>query len=242
MMRKIVLAILAILTFTSSAKTYVVSVGICDYADPKVKDLGKCEADARAFGEFYSQGGASVITLLGRQATKRNILATAKKQFGNARKDDKIIFFFSGHGYPGGFCPQDMTGLPDGLTYDEVTSAMKASPASVKMIFADACHSGAIRKEQKVTNPKPGNVLLFLSSRGSEYSGESRFMANGLFTKALLRGLRGAADTDANMKISARELFNYVNNDVKTRTNDRQHPVMWGKFDDNLTIVEYSKK
>ena len=67
-------------------------------------------------------------------------------------------------------------------------------------------------------------------------------MANGFFTKHLIRGLGGGADSDKDRRITAKELFDYVSKGVKSQTNNRQHPVMWGSFDDNLTIVEYRKK
>ena len=224
------------------AETYVVCVGIGNYAAPKVKNLTKTEADAKAMAEFFKKGTQNVRTITGKYATKSQILKSLNSQFSRATTDDKIIFFFSGHGYPGGFCPYDMTKIEEGLKYSDVISIMQKSKAKNKFIFADACHSGAIRQNDSNTEPKAGNVLLFLSSRGNEYSAESPFLANGYFTKHLLRGLGGGADVNKDKRITAKELFNYVSDGVKSQTNDRQHPVMWGKFDDDLTIVEYRKK
>lgn len=242
-MRRILIALtMAFVFLTAHAETYVVCVGIGNYADPRVQNLSKTEADAKAMAEFYKKGTKNVITITGRYATKSQILKSLKSQFARATSEDKIVFYFSGHGYPGGFCPYDMTKIEDGLKYSEVISIMQKSPAKCKFVFADACHSGAIRKNGSEADPKTGNVLMFLSSRGNEYSAENSFLANGYFTKNLLRGLGGGADTNKDRRITAKELFNYVSNGVKTQTQDRQHPVMWGKFDDNLAIVEYRKK
>lgn len=230
------------LSFSIHAETYVVCVGIGNYADPKVQNLTKTEADAKAMAEFYKKGTQNVITITGKYATKDQILKSLNSQFSRAKDDDKIVFFFSGHGYPGGFCPYDMTKIEEGLKYSDVISIMQKSKAKNKFIFADACHSGAIRQNNSDTEPKAGNVLLFLSSRGNEYSEESPFLANGYFTKHLLRGLGGGADSNKDKRITARELFKYVSEGVKSQTNNQQHPVMWGKFDDDLTIVEYRKK
>lgn len=224
------------------AETYVVCVGIGNYADTQVQNLSKTEADAKAMAEFYKKGTKNVITITGKYATKAQILRSLRSQFAHAKADDKIVFYFSGHGYPGGFCPYDMTKIEEGLRYSEVINIMQQSKANNKFIFADACHSGAIRQNGTDSDPKAGNVLLFLSSRGNEYSVESPFLANGYFTKNLLRGLGGGADVNKDKRITAKELFNYVSDGVKSQTNNRQHPVMWGKFDDNLTIVEYRKK
>lgn len=229
-------------TLISWADTYVVSVGIGKYADEKVQNLAKTENDAKAMAEFYKRGTDNVITITGRYATKSQILKSLKSQFSKAKNGDRIVFYFSGHGYPGGFCPYEMRKLSDGLTYSEVIDVMKGSKASSKFIFADACNSGAIRQKGNGTNPDTGNIVFFLSSRGNEYSIESPFLANGYFTKHLLRGLSGGADANKDRRITASELFKYVSDGVQAQTKGRQHPVMWGKFPDNLVVVSYSKK
>lgn len=225
------------------AETYVVSVGVGNYADPEITNLTKTETDAKSMSAFYKKGTKNVITITGEYATKAQILKSLRSQFGRAKKGDKIVFFFSGHGYSGGFCPYDMHSPETGLSFSEVIKIMQDSKASDKFIFADACRSGAMRKSnKKSTQPEPGNVLLFLSSRDSESSLESVYAGNGFFTKNLLRGLGGAADADGDRAITAHELFEYVSKGVKKDTKDRQHPVMWGSFPDNLVIVKYNKK
>ena len=44
-------------------------------------------------------------------------------------------------------------------------------------------------------------------------------------------------DRNGDRKITARELFNYVNPKVIGDTNGLQHPQMWGKFDDSMVVV-----
>lgn len=197
------------------AETYAVCVGIAKYASPKVENLAKSEDDAKAMAKFLRKGTGNVVTITGKYATKEQILKTLRSQFSKAGKGDKIIFYFSGHGFPGGFCPHEMEGIKDGLSYAEVVEVMKDSRATSKFIFADACNSGAIRQKKSAAKPQPGDILLFLSSRGNEYSIESPWLANGFFTKYLLRGLGGAADADGNRRITASELFAFVSNGVK---------------------------
>lgn len=241
---KSILSLLILILFSAPvfADTFVVCIGIGKYAHPKAENLSKTEPDAKAMAAFYKKGTENVITITGKYATKDTILKSIKSQFGRAKPGDKIVFYFSGHGYPGGFCPYDMIRLEDGLTYSDVINVMNSSEATDKFIFADTCHSGAIRKNGKTTAPNVGNILFFLSSRGNEFSGESPFLSNGYFTKFLLRGLGGGADANRDRKITASELFNYVSNGVKRQSRNRQHPVMWGKFDHNTVIVEYKTK
>lgn len=242
MNRVITLILGCLVSFTLHAETYVVCVGIGNYADSKIQNLAKTEGDAKAMAEFYKKGTQNVIAITGKYATKAQIIKSLNSQFARAKAEDKIVFYFSGHGYQGGFCPYDYVDIGGGLSYIEVLRIMNASKAKTKIIFADACHSGAIRNNSQSTQPKADNVLMFLSSRGNEQSAESPFMANGIFTKYLLQGLSGKADANKDRRINARELFNYVSSGVKSKTKNQQHPVMWGKFDNNLTIVEYRKK
>ena len=84
--------------------------------------------------------------------------------------------------------------------------------------------------------------MLFLSSRSNETSIEQRNMENGYFTTYLQKGLRGAADSDKNRIITAKELFKYVHENVVKISNGRQHPVMWGKFSDSMPVISWKKR
>ena len=62
-------------------------------------------------------------------------------------------------------------------------------------------------------------------------------MSNGYFTTCLTRCLKGGADEDRNRVITARELFVAVSRGVKTLSDVRQHPVMWGNFKDTMPVM-----
>ncbi|MDE6560634.1 MAG: caspase family protein [Muribaculaceae bacterium] len=240
-MRVLTILLMILLEFPSIAETYVVCIGIGTYANSKVKNLTKTEKDAKAIAEFYKKGTDNVITITGRYATKTQILKSLRCQFNRAKEGDKIVFYFSGHGYPGGFCPYEMSKLEDGLSYAEVIKVMSQSKAKEKMIFADACNSGAIRQGSVVATPDTGNVMMFLSSRGNEYSIESTLLSNGYFTNYLLHGLGGKADMNRDRTITAKELYDYVSSGVTQLSKGKQHPVMWGSFPDDMVIVKYGK-
>ena len=220
---------------------YVVSVGIANYQN--ISGLVLPEKDAKAIAELYKTQTKNVILITGKYATKARILKSLKDQFSRAKEEDMIVFSFSGHGYPGGICPFDMSAKDDsGVSYREIRNILKQSRAKRKIIFADACFSGGLRNNASAhhQNHNDADVLLFLSSRGGETSIESPFMLNGFFTTYLLRGLRGGADTDRNRKITAKELFLFVSQGVKERSKDQQHPVMWGKFDDDYVLMDWN--
>lgn len=222
---------------------YVVSVGVANYQT--ISDLVLPEKDAKAIAQLYKTQTKNVILLTGKYATKARILKSLKDQFARAREDDMVVFTFSGHGYPGGLCPYDMSARREsGISYKELRTILKQSRAKRKIVFADACFSGGIRGNESQEGSygyNDSDILLFLSSRTGETSIESPFMVNGFFTTYLLRGLRGGADTDNNRLITARELFLFVSQGVKTKSNNRQHPVMWGRFDDDMILMDWRK-
>src|SRR5262249_30694334 len=57
-----------------------------------------------------------------------------------------------------------------------------------------------------------------------EQSKEQSSLAHGAFTYAVLEGLRGAADSDADGALTVSELFGYVARRVPSLTQGRQHP------------------
>ena len=65
---------------------------------------------------------------------------------------------------------------------------------------------------------------------------------NADFTQYLIKGLKGAADTDSDRIITAKEIFTYVSAKVSERTRKKQNPVMWGKFNDNMRILNWNPK
>lgn len=229
--------ILFSLAVTANAKTYLVAVGVSDYPGTD-KDLRLPANDAATVQYIYSKNSnAESVLLTNSNATKSAILSKLRSTFAKASENDIIVFFFSGHGSKGAFCAYDAQ-----IPYSEIRQAMALSKAKNKMIFADACFSGKMRQGRKNTAEQSFNnynIMLFLSSRGNETSIERRDMKNGFFTSCLQKGLRGGADANKDRTITARELFNYVSTNVKTLSSDKQHPVMWGKFSDNMTVMKW---
>lgn len=237
--RILLVAILSCMVLFSHAETYVVCVGVANYQN--IESLLLPEKDAKSIAKMYRTHTNNVILITGKYATHDTIIKALRDQFKRAQKGDYVIFFFSGHGYLGGFCPYDMgEWYKNGLTFKEIYAIFRESRASHKIIFADACYSGSLRRGDKTTKPETSSdVLLFLSSRSNESSIETPKLKNGFFTAYLERGLRGGADKNKDKKITASEIFNFVSNGVKKVSNDRQHPVMWGNFDDNFVLLDW---
>lgn len=226
---------------TASAKTYIVCVGLNVY-DNGENPLPCSRGDARGMANFFNnKKDSEVFMLLDSNATRSHILTVLKSQFAKAGPKDEIVFAYSGHGFDGGVSCYDTRNV---VYCTEVQDIMRASKAGRKVIFMNACHSGSFSKRQNGRNNSQSyknnkaDVMLFLSSRANEYSWERSDMVYSYFFDNLLSGLSGRADVNRDKKVTARELFNYVYGGVISDTGGKQHPQMFGKFPDDMVIVE----
>lgn len=228
-------------------KTYVVSVGIADYKE--INDLRYTENDVAVFNQIMANHTNEIYTLVGSQATHANLIKTIRAVFSQATADDAVIFFFSGHGYEGGFCCYDMklSSLIGGISYSEMQILFRNCHAGRKMVFADACFSGGLSKQKTqltVQAVQNSEVMYFLSSEFDETSLELPNGPNGLFTYCLAQGLCGNSDVNKDNIISTQEIYDFVYYNVVEYVNKiphDQHPMIWGKYNMNMTILDRRK-
>ena len=246
-------------------QTFAVVVGISDYklGLPNKGDLHYSGDDARSFCELLkSQAGgrvppANIRLLIDRNASRVNILQ-AMTIFQRAMPNDRIIFFFSGHGDEGLFLPYDAYTSGPGLVLQHavIKAAFRKSVAQTKFLIADACKSGSMTKRlypHALSEQDPlaasdtlntlqananSSVVVILSSRSDEVSQESSRLKGGAFTHYLVEGARGAADNDPHDGIvTIRELHKYVWRKVKAEVGDSQTPKVFGRFSENLAFT-----
>lgn len=245
-LKSIIIFLLSLVYATgiNAQHTYVVSVGIGDYQN--ISDLTFTEADVVIFNHIMAQQNAEITTLTGIQATHANILKNVRSIFAKATPSDAVIFFFSGHGYEGGFCCYDMkpNSHLGGMSYQEMQILFRNCRAGRKMVFADACFSGGLSKQRtqlQVQAVSNNDVMFFLSSRLDETSLELPKGPNGLFTYFLARGLCGEADANKDRIITASEIYNFVSRSVSSwaaKIPHNQHPTVWGNYDKTMPIID----
>ncbi len=83
------------------------------------------------------------------------------------------------------------------------------------------------------------NIAVMLSSKANETSLELPKLQQGVFSYALIKGLKGKADENKNGVITIKELFYYVHEEALRISKDydkQQTPVLFGNFDLNLII------
>ncbi len=152
--------------------------------------------------------------------------------------------------------PNDISGTA--FPMDDVKKALANTiEAQRVVVLADACHSGGVANaagakgvrvgEQneamnkywaELSKTAPGRIIFTSSDRG-EISQESEKWGggHGIFTWALLEGLRGAADSDKNGVVTVGEAIRYTDEQVRRETKSAQHPSVAGEqYDPNLPM------
>lgn len=244
------LTILFLPVLLRAQTTYAVIVGVDVYRlEPARNNLRFSDDDARNFYQFLrspvggSVPGTNLLLLTGSRATHSNIVR-ALSLFACARPEDRVIFYFSGHGTPGAFVPHDFDPQTDRiLTHQTVKAAFRASRARTKFCLADACFSGSIRTKPTQPTSAPGldnapNVVVFMASRPHELSVEMPRLGQGVFTHFLIKGLQGYADTDQDRQVSIYELYAYTRQGVGRLTGGRQTPIVYGRFPKDLILAQ----
>jgi tetratricopeptide (TPR) repeat protein len=221
-----------------NGKKRALIIGVSDY--DKLQPLTFCRNDASSMFRLLLSLGYEIednTNLSGyvRWQDMRDIII---EYFNNSkvRRDDTVIFYFSGHGVPdanGGVYLGTSEIDPDlpskrGLSFDELTKIMQGSNSSQIVAILDCCYSGsakiskgneddraklglsAISKVSRSINQGEGICLLASSQSFQEaYNLEER--DHSLFTYFLLEGLSGNYDSiNSNGFVTVDTLSNYI--------------------------------
>lgn len=258
MLKKYALILLLLLSIGGTAfaynNTYALIVGVADYRDGN-KDLVYTVPDAVSFSRFLQskKGGSvpasNIILLTDSQATKANIIAQGKALFSKAKKDDRVIFYFAGHGDKGCFVPYDNG--DNVLGFDDVKAIFRCAKSNTKLLFGDSCFSGSLREElnrneeikrtmERGTKAADDmkNIVVMMACRGNETAHEHERWGHGLFTYYLMKGLSGEANSNGNQYVTIAELYVYVLHEVQYTSFFQQTPDLFGNFNMQLIVAD----
>ena len=225
-MKKTLLFLFALLLISGSAmagRTYVLVVGVSNYQNDDA-DLPTTTNDAKRIAEVMQKHSEDVSLITSRYATREKLLSKLNEIAKAASANDRIMFYFSGHGSTGGIIAYNM----QMVKYTEIIDILAESKASVKMVFVDACKSGSAttvgEKDSWREKLAGGNIIFMLASRADELSVADNFLTAGWFSHGFLKAISGLADANTDKSITVKELFTYVYNDVVSRSDNKQHP------------------
>jgi uncharacterized caspase-like protein len=225
------------------AKTYGVIVGVAEY-ESKEYNLRFSDDDAILFNRLLTSGkdNSNITLLTNKNATRQNVLDALELQFSKADESDMVVFYFSGHGNDSSFLTTDVDIWGQNvLKHKDVKEAFKKCRAKIKFCIADACFSGGIksRSSYKGLNQSKLELIIFMSCKANETSLEYPKVQQGVFSYFLIEGLKGYADFNKDKQITIKELYTYVNIKVTKKTQKRQTPIVFGKFDENVIVGTY---
>jgi hypothetical protein len=241
-------------------------IGVKKTADGRFRELDFSLDDVRLLRRTLEERAGippDNILEIGDDAENKPTLDTLKKKLpeflGRPKEGDRVIVFFSGHGYR----PKDRTYLvprdfrladPDatGLPIAEVRKALQACKASVKFLILDCCHAGS-EKSVAESNPSseavakaldaeqvPGCVVL-ASCRANETSKEWERRQHGAFTYWLCRALEGGADVDGDGRIGIdavnRYVYERVTETARTFFRTPQTPALLGTLEGTQVVL-----
>lgn len=251
--------------------TYAIVIGISDYQDPDIPKLSFSNRDAVVFADFLmSASGGSVpkqhIKLLtDSAATIGEVDKAIRWVMNNCKENDKVYFYFSGHGevenvtmskngYLICYNTPSVAFINMGLSIDylnDIVNTISAQTKAKVIVITDACHSGTMAANKFKGNffvgeqlmLKKKNEIRMASCKPDELSNEKEDWGGGrgVFSYYLINGLQGGmADNNKDQVVSVSELKSYLEasmaKDPVLKTNgDVQTPVI--KFDEDFHLA-----
>ena len=223
-------------------KMYLLAIGVSDYKDDSL-DLRYAANDAEAFAEMMSnQKGkfyrdVEVKLLTDKDASREGILKGMEWLLDNATQNDVATLFLSGHGTFGRgqhfyFCNHEIDSdslRSTGLSYNDIEDTIANMPCNT-IVFADTCHSGAVRGTKSVRRDPWADLvsdevggILFASSIARDESLELDEFKHGAFTRAVLDAFeQRKADINGDGFLGINELTYHIPERVKELTQGRQ--------------------
>lgn len=181
------------------------------------------------------------------EPTAANITNRIEAFLAQTKPEDTTILFLAGHGanidehyY---FLPTDaVASTPADLEkkklvpWDALRGALQKARGH-RLLFFDTCHAGRVfsadgynaHLEKQAGDER---IIALMATKANSLAEEMEGIGHGVFTYALMNGLKGAADYNRNNTIEMTELLRYTTGEVQRLTGNRQSPVFSMTGDD----------
>ncbi len=151
----------------------------------------------------------------------------------------EVIFYYSGH--------SDETGLVLGegaLEYGALRDVFDGLDANARVAIVDSCSSGSLIRSKGGTHQAPflvdeasrvEGVAYITSSSEDEVAQEAERLQGSFFTHYLTAGLRGAADSSGDDRVSLHEAYTYAHSATLSHTERTRYGPQHAQHDTQLT-------
>jgi uncharacterized caspase-like protein len=221
---------------------HILSIGISKYNN-SMASLAYARKDAIDFASsFKKQQGSgdelyeSIQTtlLIDEKSTYNAILRSLNNIKENCRPGDLVLIYYSGHGfvtpdneYHFALSDYKLTGsslsaLSSSVSYRTVAYYLSSIPCKSLLFFdTDRFENNFQVPLQRLSESETGVTVIASSSPG-QYSYESSILQQGIFTRAVIEGINGAADLNKSGYVTVQSLFNYISARVEQLTREYQ--------------------
>ncbi|MDR1144235.1 MAG: caspase family protein [Spirochaetaceae bacterium] len=154
---------------------------------------------------------------------------------GRSGRRTELVFYYSGH--------SDENGLLLGRErygYRELREQINMVQADMRIVILDSCSSGAITRAKGGMKTSPflfdsslsaEGYAFLTSSSADETSQESDSIAGSYFTHSLVTGLRGAADSVGDGRVTLNELYRFAYDETLAKTETSRHGAQHPSYD-----------
>lgn len=235
---------------------FAIGVNKYKYNGEGFKDLKYAVDDAKDFSktvinladmDTYKQ--VDTTLLLDGAANRANLEEQLIELIGRVQADDVVMLFFSGHGVningDSYFLTSDAKDPLRGLSFHFINQRIKdmKSKGGHILIFMDACHSGGMgnakgSSSKSITLAEPG-AIGYYSCTENQTSIEKEELKKGVFTYALIEGMKGNKD---GQQITMWGLYNSILEIVKKENKDQYPRLKHDNEIDNDYVIFYKKK
>ena len=242
-------------------KSYAVIIGINDY--DKWPKLDSAVFDATAVQSLLLANGFHEAKLiLNKEATQRRILTELYSELPQkVERDDRILFYFAGHGtttkvygkFSTGYIIPVESGLSDfpatAISMGQIRDICSRIIAKHIIFVMDCCYAGQILEQgHKIQQNGDSEIegstykrVIQIITAGTKDQVALEGEKHGLFTEFFLQSLKGDADLNSDKVVTGREMGTYIPPIVARLTNRTQTP-MFAHIEGNGDILFFLEK
>ncbi|PXY02054.1 hypothetical protein DF185_05260 [Marinifilum breve] len=257
---------------TYKPNLHLLAIGINQYKNPRYKlNYAEADASG-FLNEFKKGSSdvfenVNITYLKNEEVTRTSILQEFEKLKQTAKPEDVFVFYYAGHGVMSEekqsqfyIVPYDVTQIygnnellqSKAVSSNELQTFATKLRAQKQMFVIDACQSGGMTEllasrgaaeEKAIAQLARSTGTYWLAASNSEqFATELATLGHGIFTYAILEGLKGQADSGSkDRKITVQELDGFLNDRVpelsKKYKGEYQYPNSYGYGQDFPLVI-----